>query len=243
MVLRQLQSHIEQDGKQLTTEAIEAYLDELLEHSTRRTFNCYLTAIRSFCNWRSERFKVDNPAACIHIIKEDPPRQRVLSEEEYVKVLKHARGMDLDIIEFLANTGLRRDEFRRLTWADIPDGYKFIRLKGKGRKGRVIPLNATCKDILNRYDRVDGPVQFAQRYPGREGTTWLCKRISRDIDIPRFGPHALRHFFATRLIKAGVSIYKVSKILGHSSVKTTESVYAHLVPQDLLGATDALDEL
>lgn len=59
--------------------------------------------------------------------------------------------------------------------------------------------------------------------------------------MKKFGSHAIRHFFATQLIRKGVSIYKVSKILGHSSVKITESCYIHLVPVDLLGITDVLD--
>jgi integrase len=56
-----------------------------------------------------------------------------------------------------------------------------------------------------------------------------------------FGAHAVRHYFATQLIRKGVNIYKVSKILGHSSVQITESTYVHLMPVDLLGITDVLD--
>ena len=59
--------------------------------------------------------------------------------------------------------------------------------------------------------------------------------------MKKFGSHAIRHFFATELIRKGVSIYKVSRILGHAFVKTTESIYVHLMPIDLLGITDVLD--
>jgi integrase/recombinase XerD len=59
--------------------------------------------------------------------------------------------------------------------------------------------------------------------------------------MKKFGSHAIRHYFATELIRKGVNIYKVSKILGHASIKITESIYVHLLPIDLLGITDVLD--
>ena len=52
--------------------------------------------------------------------------------------------------------------------------------------------------------------------------------------MKKFGSHAIRHFFATQLIRKGVSIYKVSKILGIPALKS-ESIYIHLMPIDLLG--------
>ncbi len=73
------------------------------------------------------------------------------------------------------------------------------------------------------------------------GGSFCFLRGLRKIGIKSFGAHADRHFFATQLIRKGVSIYKVSKILGHSSVQTTESTYVHLMPVDLLGITDVLD--
>jgi integrase len=55
--------------------------------------------------------------------------------------------------------------------------------------------------------------------------------------IPRITPHALRHTFGTRWLQAGGDIYKLSKILGHSSVAVTEAHYAHLLKEDLIAAS------
>ena len=55
--------------------------------------------------------------------------------------------------------------------------------------------------------------------------------------IPRITPHALRHTFGTRWLQAGGDIYKLSKILGHSSVAVTEAHYAHLLKEDLVAAS------
>jgi len=60
--------------------------------------------------------------------------------------------------------------------------------------------------------------------------------------IERFGPHAIRHFFATRLMRQGVPLAKISKILGHASIKTTEQIYIHWLPKDVLGLTDCLSD-
>ena len=120
---------------------------------------------------------------------------------------------------------------------------KFIRITGKGDKTRIVPLNSTCKEILQKYKRLDDnkSLQLSARFPGPEGASFLCRKISRKTGVKKFGTHAIRHYFATELIRKGVSIYKFSKVLGHSNVIITQSVYIHLLPADILGITDVLD--
>ena len=143
----------------------------------------------------------------------------------------------------MGNTGLRREEFRNLKWSDIDSQLRFIRVSGKGRKQRIVPLNETCREILKKYPHLSTNeyLQISRRYPGGEGSFWLCRRLSKHLGIPQFGVHAIRHYFATEMIKRGVNIYKLSKILGHNSVITTQNIYVHLLPFDLLGETDILD--
>jgi integrase len=151
--------------------------------------------------------------------------------------------MDRDILIWFANTGIRKEEFRNIKWCDIPTDMKFLRVTGKGRKFRIVPLNNNCREVLRRYERLDDnqPLQITQRYPGKESASWLMKRIAMKIGIPRAGIHSVRHYFATKMIRRGVNIYKLSKILGHSQISTTEAIYIHLAPVDLLGITDVLD--
>ena len=243
-VIGQLYNHIAQNGQMLTSQAVENFLDGKLNNgSSRQLFNRYLIVMRSFCNWREQKYDIPSPIHRISFISENPPKQRVLSQSEYQLCLQHSQGMDNDIFVFLGNTGLRRSEFANLKWNNIPTDLKYIHIVGKGRKQRIVPLNETCKEMLRKYRRLpDGEsIQFTQKYTGAEGCSWLCQRVSRKIGVPRFGAHAIRHYFATELIRKGVSIYKVSKILGHSSVRTTEQIYIHLMPIDLLGITDVLD--
>lgn len=243
-VIKQLLRHIEQNGQQLTSSAIESFLNEKYRNGgSRRGFNAYLDVISSFCGWRKKKYGIEPPTKEIPPIRENTVEPRVLSKKEFQFVVDYAHGMDEDILIFLGNTGLRREEFRQLKWSSIDPQLKFIKIIGKGDKHRIVPLNSACQEVLEKYKRLsdDESFQISQRYPGREGASWLCHRICKKTGLKRFGVHAIRHFFATELIRKGVSIYKVSRILGHSSVKTTESIYIHLVPVDLLGITDVLD--
>jgi len=242
-VILQLQNHISQNGQQLTSQAIEDFLDSKYKAGgSKREFNTYRMVIRSFCNWRQRKYEIPSPANNIPKIREGRTSPRVLTEEEYKFIVDFVDGTDRDILLFLGNTGIRKEEFRNLKWSDVSVDMKYVRVIGKGDKTRIVPLNNICREILQKYKRLsnDQPLQISARYPGIEGASWLCRRIGRKTKMPKFGAHAIRHRFATEMIRKGVSIYKVSKILGHSSIKITESIYIHLLPIDLLGETDCL---
>lgn len=244
-VIKQLMQHISANGQKLSGESIENFLDgKYKAGGSRREFNHYKNIISSFCNWRQRRYGIENPANSIPKIREGKSTPRVLSPEEYKFIVDFVgEGMDRDILLFLGNTGIRKEEFRQLTWSCVDQQLKFVTIRGKGDKIRVVPCNATVREILLKYERLpdDQRLQIAAKYYGIEGSSWLCRRIFRKTGMKKFGSHAIRHYFATELIRKGVSIYKVSRLLGHASVKITESLYIHLVPADLLGITDVLD--
>ena len=241
-VILQLFKHISANGQKLSTIAVERFLDGKLQRGfSRKQFNCYLICIRSFSAWREQRYNIPSPVHKIPFIKEDPPKQRCLTEEEYNLLLANTKGMDRDIVQFIGNTGLRKAEFSAIRWDDIPVDLKYIKIIGKGRKTRIVPLNDTCRTILQKYKRLDGEsLQLAKRYPGGEGISWMFRRIAKKIGIPRCGAHSARHRFATRCIEKNMSVYKLSLILGHSDVATTTGIYLHLAPQNILGETDCL---
>jgi site-specific recombinase XerD len=221
---------------------IEKYINYLVKtNHTNRTANCYLIAIRSFFRWAVNYYQIDNPAACIPKLIERPPKYRCLSQGEYQKIIDVTQGVENAALQFLGNTGLRRNEFRSLTYANFTTNFIQI-IKGKGHKKRLVPLNNVCKELLQKYSQNGNLVPpFVDKFQHRESLYYLCQKLARQVSIPSFGPHALRHFFATRLIRAGISLIKVSKILGHSSITITEKIYVHLIPEDLLGVTDCLE--
>lgn len=245
-VIGQLFHHVSQNGQKLSAAAIENFLDSKYKAgSSKRLFNTYRIVIRSFCNFRQRKYGIESPAKNIPKIREGRTSPRVLSSEEYKFILNFVSGMDRDILLFLGNTGLRKEEFRQLRWGDIDSQLKYVRVMGKGDKTRIIPINATVREILLKYRRLpnDQFLQISAKYYGIEGSSWLCRRISRkNPGMKPFGSYALRHFFATQLLRKGISLYVIQRILGHSSIKTTE-MYLHLTNYDLYGATDVLDVL
>jgi len=216
--LLQFDKYLSQDGRKITSEAIERYIDfKLQENWSNRTVNANLTAIKSYCRWLSEHRNIENPAKSVQMLKEKPPNQRVLNEKEYHKLLSVASGIEKQIIQFIGNTGLRRSEFHSLTWDSVSSDYKLLTIVGKGGKSRTIPLNDVCRDILLQFKPNGDKIPIAKRFACASNYSFMCKRLAAKAKIPRFGLHAIRHFFCTRLLRQGVPIYKVSKILGHSA--------------------------
>lgn len=225
----------------ITVRDLEQYVDVLLKERNPNTVNQHIQVFKSFFSWYSSRYHVPNVLAEFRKTKGIDPDQRCLTEDEYQAVLRVCDQEECDIIQLLGNTGLRRDEYVRLRHDDIAADLKSLRVLGKGAKRRTIPLNGVCQSILTKdWDAQHNEFTFHRRCRGKSALNRLCNRLARRAMIPLFGPHALRHFFATRLFKAGVPAKVISKILGHSSLAITEMVYCHLLPSDLLGATDML---
>lgn len=217
------------DLENLTVEHIENYLQAI--KGINRTRNAHLTAIKSFGNYLAAH-GLKNPAAKIKMLREDPPQQRWLTADEVDKILAVCNEDEKKIILLLCHTGLRASELQGLQPNNL--NANSIRLTGKGRKLRVIPLNTTscsvCNDNLN----------FLKSYRKRNALYAMCKRLSVKAGVPMAGPHSYRRFFATSLIHKGVSIYHISKLLGHADVRTTE-IYLSCSGDELKGITDVLD--
>ncbi len=224
---------------------IDRYINHVLEKYINRTANAHLAALKSFSRWLSEHYDIPNPCLKIKMLDEDPPQVRVLDDQEYQMVLAVCKPKERDVIRFLAHTGLRISEFQQLTWDNISYDQRFIKLMiVKGRRQRLIPLNKTCQTILNNDSRKSNSttMDLIKSYKSRGSVYHLCKKLARIAGIPRFGPHALRHYFATTLYRKGVPVQFISACLGHADTRTTEKIYVHLwPPKDLLGVTDVLD--
>jgi len=122
-----------------------------------------------------------------------------------------------------------------LTAANIsPDG-QFLHVIGKNRKPRSVPLNAVCREIISRHPQMNLSKSETQ-------LRRLCHRLAERANIKRFTAHTLRHTCCMRLLRAGVPIFRVSKLLGHCSVVVTERYYVHWCQEDLAGTTDVLNK-
>jgi integrase len=182
-------------------------------------------------------------------------RPKYLTSQEVERALLAAQHYSLDAYLFTAiglYAGLRKAEILNLKWTDIQadrvdDAGNIIgclyvweaegvRLK-TAAASRVVPLHPVLKDILSRHrdeneDRYVVRPRFTHvnssghRWDPRKAFIEMSTQLGRKVT-----PHMLRHTFASLLAGSGVSLYKVSKWLGHTSITTTE-IYAHLCPLD-----------
>jgi site-specific recombinase XerD len=233
----------------LTTLQINTYLNSQLSMGMiNKTVNNTMSAIKSLCLFIHENYHIPNPAAGIKKLKEDPSAPNYLTQEEYDKVYQHCDDIARPWMRFIANTGLRATEFGNLSWGDCDLQQKTITLIGKGRKKRTIGINKTALQILleMKQRREVTPTDFVFLRENGQPLTRHClhkfiMKACRNSGLNGRGPHAIRHFFATSLLLHGVPIIKVSVLLGHSSVTTTQRHYSHILSSDFSGVTNVLD--
>lgn len=239
ITMERLKPWMPEDLSEFTEKNVQNFLDAMLDQGLKpNSIAAYYYGIRSMCEWAGDRYDLPNPCDKIRakMFKRGKPKQRILSPQEYQLCLLKSRGRQRDIFQFLGNTGLRCLEFCSVTWKDVfPNA---ILVRGKGDKDRQVPLNSIARRVLASYERTGEHPAFVTRNHGE--LYYLCEKLSKQLDIPQFGPHAIRHYFATELFRHNVPLKKISMILGHASTAVTESIYVHARQEDILGVTDCL---
>ena len=213
-------------------------------------------AIRSFHTFVSATSPdIDNPAARITSPKQGSHLPQALSVEQVSALLDAARvGDDVTslrdsaLLELLYATGARVSEAVGLALddLDLDEELPVIRLFGKGRKERIVPLGSYAKAAIEAYIVRSRPV-LAQRGQGspalflnsrgralsRQSAWEIIQRVAGRAGIDEdVSPHTLRHSFATHLVEGGASIRDVQELLGHASVQTTQ-IYTRVTPTTL----------
>lgn len=220
----------------ITSSEIKQYLQQKLWTLKKSSVNNHVVTLKSFFRWAAESNEIPNPTEKIRVFKPDPFYQPFISKEQYDEILASATSQQKDVIQILAMTGLRASELASLDYENITENFSAIRFTGKGQRQRTIPLNNTVRQILTRHIKAETIINLPKN---RKNIYWLCHRAGEKSHIP-LAPHMLRRFFATSLAHEGVSVVIISKLLGHSSVRTTE-IYLHLDSSYLFGVTDCLD--
>lgn len=179
----------------------------------------------------------------------EPTRRKVqpMSPAVERQLFAAAKGSPIEIAVWLGRcAGLREEEIRHVWGEDLDFAEKSLHVTARGswtpksHQERVIPLPSAFVERWRGKAAVRGPVvttSSGQAYKVYMRAIWAG--LLRDAGLPHFGWHTLRHTYAARLLSAGVSIFKVSRWLGHSSVLVTESHYGHLVPETAAGADAA----
>jgi integrase/recombinase XerC len=156
---------------------------------------------------------------------------------------------DRAILELLYSSGLRVSELTGLDWAAIDAEASAVRVLGKGRKERVVPVGRPALRALARYREAcaaagqavaAGPV-FRNARGGRLTSRSVARNLERHVVVAgttaKATPHALRHTFATHLLGGGADLRAIQEMLGHTSLSTTQR-YTHVDLRRLMEAYD-----
>lgn len=257
-----LESHGISDLKTIKSADIERHLADLSagtvsgKPAAASSIARASAAIRSFHTFVSATSPdIHNPAARITSPKQGSHLPQALSVEQVSALLDAARvGDDVTslrdsaLLELLYATGARVSEAVGLALddLDLDEALPVIRLFGKGRKERIVPLGSYAKAAIEAYIVRSRPV-LAQRGQGspalflnsrgralsRQSAWEIIQRVASRAGIDEdVSPHTLRHSFATHLLEGGASIRDVQELLGHASVQTTQ-IYTRVTPTTL----------
>lgn len=230
--------------EQITTERLRRFLywGRLERQWTADTFMVYYKGLKSFLKWSTNRSYIDvNPILVIEKPKMEKKLPKRITKNEALLVLEYAfnqpsayqfqRFRDRAVFGVMIYAGLRSKEVLQLKVhdVDLENGLIHV-INGKGGKDRVVPVCTALKSILEDYwrDRTrlkKETIYYFSRLRGegpftKNGLKKIVERIRTKSGV-NFSPHKLRHTFATMMLEGGCDVFTLSKMLGHSDIKTT----------------------
>jgi len=221
---------------------LEAYLAWLAGALSARSVARSGSALRTFARYlvATDRCQED-PTRDLRLAAPHPHLPKALSVEEVLGLLESVSQdtpigqRDRALLELLYGSGMRVSEAVALDLADYRGDADWVRVVGKGRRERLVPLAPACREALDRYV-AQGRSMLAG--DGRSRALFLSVRGSRlsrqgawlalkgragEVGLAgRFSPHVLRHSCATHMVEAGADLRVVQELLGHASLATTE---------------------
>ena len=233
--------------------ALRRFLGFLAQQKlSRRTIARRLSAVRTLFRFLHREDLVEaNPARAVRSPKLERTLPQWLTRDDAERVFSLAEhdaaegGLrplrDLAILETFYATGIRLSELQGLDMDDVDLIGEQVKVRGKGRKERIVPLGSTAVKALRRYElrRAEvaslGPAPDRQavflndrgrRLSRRQIQAIVKKALTAGAEEAGLSPHALRHTFATHLLDDGADLLAVKELLGHVSLSTT-SIYTH----------------
>lgn len=229
-------------------EHLEHFAATLHEHGIGPSSQArILSGVRSFFKYlQMEGYISDDPSELLEWPHLGEHLPEVLTTEEIdrmeaaIDLSKPEGQRNKAIIEVLFSCGLRVSELTALKLSDLFMSDNFVRIKGKGRKERLVPISAKAVKELKLWfidrDRMNikpGEEDFV--FLNRRGAHLtrtmiliMIKRCAEAAGIEKtVSPHTLRHSFATALLKGGADLRAIQMMLGHESISTTE-IYTHV---------------
>jgi site-specific recombinase XerD len=228
------------------------------QQMSRATIRLHFAALRTFYKFLTERHGLkNNPFKEVLLPKAETKLPLVLTTKQIDELLaapfkaereKQAppwsAARDAAIMELFYSSGLRLEELVALDVSGIDPYSENVRVFGKGRKERIVPVGAPALTAIQRYRQEanvhSGPlfINKMRRRLSARNVWWMMKKYLRHTSIPiAVSPHKLRHSFATHLLDNGADLRSVQSLLGHASLSTTQ-IYTHVTVERLKKAYD-----
>ena len=228
-----------EDLKKVDKKIIRNFIVSLSEKKIqKRSINRKLSSLRSFYLYLLKIGEIQvSPLETIPSLKFYAEKQIPISEEEMEnlgEVLESESGNSLEklIIETLYQTGMRKSELCNILLEQVDFSKSEIFVKGKGNKQRVVPISENLLKQMREYMVIrkpneDSGIYFFVRENGKKlSEKFVYSVVNRYLSLitlkKKKSPHILRHSFATHVLNNGAEISKVKKILGHSSLASTQ---------------------
>ena len=231
----------------IKSEDIREYIKYLNEQKEKdKTIARKIVSIRTFFDYLMKNNVINvNPCEKIESPKLKKTLPKTLNEEEInilldIKPKTALEWRNKAMIELMYAAGLRVSELVELEVNDVNLKDNYVRVFGKGKKERIVPIADITTDILNEYISVyrnsllkgylTDKVFISSYGKGmtRQGFFKNLKKIAKEKGIKKdFSPHTLRHSFATHLLEHGADLRSIGELLGHENIKTTQ-IYTHV---------------
>ena len=228
-----------EDLKKVDKKIIRNFIVSLSEKKIqKRSINRKLSSLRSFYLYLLKIGEIQvSPLETIPSLKFYAEKQIPISEEEMEnlgEILESESGNSLEklIIETLYQTGMRKSELCNILLEQVDFSKSEIFVKGKGNKQRVVPISENLLKKMQEYVAIrkpneDSGIYFFVRENGKKlSEKFVYSVVNRYLSLitlkKKKSPHILRHSFATHVLNNGAEISKVKKILGHSSLASTQ---------------------
>jgi len=237
----------------VTPELVSDYRTERLKAGVKlRTIGYELIVLSHAFNvaLREWKWVRENPMVSVKIYRKENHIERWLTQEEEESLLSLCNDWLKVLVVFALSTGMRMAEILNLKWQYVDMRRKTVTiLESKNGQIRVLPLNQNAMCVLQRINR-EGKIANIEEYVFTKDGLPISKHqlqyyfgeAVKKAGIAHLRFHDLRHTFATRLVQSGIDLYKVSKLLGHMNIKTTQR-YSHHYPESLRNGVEILDKV
>jgi integrase/recombinase XerC len=242
------------DPADITHQDIRKFLGHLIGVKMKKSSLARkLSAIRAFFKYLNrEGIVPGNPARLVATPKQDKRLPAVLTVDDALRLMNapaaadSAELRDRAVLETLYSTGIRAGELVGIDHGDIDRQGRLIRIRGKGRKERIVPIGQKALDAIDAYCVNNRPAANVQAvFSGPSGKRLTARTVQRILENHRkklglsqkASPHTLRHSYATHLLESGADLRAIQELLGHASLSTTQR-YTHVDLDSLMAAYD-----